>query len=401
MSRHVRLVISLGLLTAFAPMSIDMYLPGFDAMQRDLRTRPEAVQASLVVFFLGLAIGQAVWGPVSDRFGRKRPLLAGIALYAVASVGCALAGSIEALVVARALQALGGCAGIVIARSMVRDLFDAVDAARVFSRLTLVLGAAPILAPLAGGWIVTHLGWRAIFGVLTAFALLCAALAWRLPESLPAARRTQAAAHPVRAALHTYAELLRDRRFIAYALAGGLGQAAMFAYIAGAPFVFMQGFGLSPQQFALLFGANALGLIAASQLNHALLARWSSAALLQRALRSLAGWGLAMLALAATGIGGMWGVALPLFIALASLGFSFPNATALALAHQGHRAGSAAALLGSLQFLLATASSTAVGLGGAHSALPMAAVFVAFALGAALVQRLAAREVTTESRTAP
>lgn len=391
MSRHARLVISLGLLTAFAPMSIDMYLPGFDAMQRELQTRPEAVQASLVVFFLGLAIGQAVWGPVSDRYGRKRPLLAGIALYAAASVGCALAGSIEALVAARALQALGGCAGIVIARSMVRDLFDAVDAARVFSRLTLVLGAAPILAPLAGGWIVTHLGWRAIFVALTAFALACWVLAWGLPESLPATRRTRAEAHPVRAALRTYAELLCDRRFIAYALAGGLGQAAMFAYIAGSPFVFMQGFGLSPQRFALLFGTNALGLIVASQLNHALLSGCSSAALLRRALRSLAGWGLLMLALAATGLGGMWGVALPLFAALASLGFSFPNATALALAHQGHRAGSAAALLGSLQFLLATISSTSVGLGRASSGLPMAAVFAAFALGAALAQRLAAR----------
>ena len=372
-------ILTLGAMTAFAPMSIDMYLPGFTALQHDLHTTPEAVQRTLVVFFLGLALGQAFWGPVSDRFGRKRPLLVGIVLYVLASLGCALATSIDALMAWRLLQALGGCAGIVIARSMVRDLYEPVDAARVFSRLTLVLGAAPILAPLAGAALVQAWSWRAIFLVLAVFGVVCLLAALALPESLAPQARSSAQQHPVRNALHTYGDLLRDRHFIGFALSGALGQSAMFAYIAGAPFALMQVYGLSPAQFGWVFGANALGLIAASQLNHALLARVASVALLRRALLSLAAWAALMLALVALGVGGLWGVILPLFLALSSLGFSFPNATALALAHQSGRVGSAAALIGSLQFTLAAVSGSAVGLFSARSALPMAGVFCTFA----------------------
>ena len=185
-------ILTLGAMTAFAPMSIDMYLPGFTALQHDLHTTPEAVQRTLVVFFLGLALGQAFWGPVSDRFGRKRPLLVGIVLYVLASLGCALATSIEALMAWRLLQALGGCAGIVIARSMVRDLYEPVDAARVFSRLTLVLGAAPILAPLAGAALVQAWSWRAIFLVLAVFGVVCLLAALALPESLAPQARSSA-----------------------------------------------------------------------------------------------------------------------------------------------------------------------------------------------------------------
>ncbi len=385
-------ILTLGTLTAVAPMSIDMYLPGFTALQHDLHTTPGAVQRTLVVFFIGLALGQAFWGPVSDRYGRRRPLLIGIALYMLASLGCAMAASIDALMLWRLLQALGGCAGIVIARSMVRDLYAPVDAARVFSRLTLVLGAAPILAPLAGAALVQSWGWRAIFLVLMAFGIICLLAALALPESLAPGSRSNAQQHPVRNALRTYFELLRDRRFIGFALSGALGQSAMFAYIAGAPFVLMQVFGLSSAQFAWVFGANALGLIAASQINHALLARVGSGVLLRRALLSLTVWASVMLALAVLNVGGFWGVVIPLFLALSSLGFSFPNATALALAHQAGRVGSAAALIGSIQFTLAAASGSAVGMITAHSALPMAAVFCAFA-GLALWanQRLAPR----------
>lgn len=372
-------ILTLGALTAFAPMSVDMYLPGFTAVQHELRTTPDAVQRTLVVFFLGLALGQVFWGPVSDRFGRKRPLLLGVALYGLASVGCALATSIDSLLLWRLLQALSGCAGIVIARSMVRDLYPPVDAARVFSRLTLVLGAAPILAPLAGVAILQTLGWRAIFAVLAVFGAACFAAALALPESLPVSARSGASQRPVRNALRIYGELLRDRRYIGFALSGALGQSAMFAYIAGGPFVFMQVFGLSTTQFGWLFGFNALGLIGASQINHALLRRVSSEVLLGRALRSLTVWAAAMLASAALNVGGFWGVAIPLFLALSSLGFSFPNATALALAHQSGRVGSAAALIGSIQFTLATLSGAAVGLFTTPSAAPMAAVFCLFA----------------------
>jgi Arabinose efflux permease len=329
---------------------------------------------------------------VSDRYGRKRPLLIGIALYVLASLGCAIAASIDALMLWRLLQALGGCAGIVIARSMVRDLYAPVDAARVFSRLTLVLGAAPILAPLAGAALVQTWGWRAIFLVLSAFGVACLLAALALPESLAPGL----AAMPSSTRCAMPCALISICCVIgassALPSAGALGQSAMFAYIAGAPFVLMQVFGLSSAQFAWVFGANALGLIAASQINHALLARVGSGALLRRALLSLAVWASVMLALAVLNVGGFWGVVIPLFIALSSLGFSFPNATALALAHQTGRVGSAAALMGSLQFTLAAASGSAVGMIAAHSALPMAAVFCAFA-GLALWanQRLAPR----------
>jgi len=383
----LRRILTLGALTAFAPMSIDMYLPAFGALQRELHATPDAVQRTLVVFFAGLALGQVVWGPVSDRYGRKPPLLLGIGIYAVASVGCALSQSIDALLGWRGLQALGGCAGIVIARSMVRDTYPPVDAARAFSRLTLVLGAAPILAPLAGAALVQSAGWRVIFAALAAFGVACWLAALALPESLPPAARSQAVQRPLHRALRTYAELLRDRRFIGFALSGALGQAAMFAYIAGAPFVFMQVFGFAPQQFGVLFGLNAVGLIAASQLNHALLARLSSAVLLSRALRALALCAAVLLALALWPAAGWPGVALPLFFALSSLGFSFPNATALALAHQSGRVGSAAALTGSLQFALAAASGWLVSLSARPSAAPMAAVFCAFAVLALTAQR--------------
>lgn len=385
-----RLILTLGALTAFAPMSIDMYLPGFTALQRDLHAAPDAVQSTLVVFFVGLSAGQAFWGPVSDRYGRKRPLLIGIAVYLVASIGCARAASVDALIVWRLLQALGGCAGIVLARSMVRDLYAPLDAARVFSRLTLVLGAAPILAPLAGAWIVETAGWRAIFGVLVLFAVACALAAAALPESLPPSARTRAAGHPVRTAVRTYRDLLGDRRYIGFALSGALAQSAMFAYIAGGPFVFMQVFGLSPAQFGWLFGLNALGLIVASQVNHALLALRPSAWLLRWALRSLALCGAAMLGFAAAGSGSLAGVAAALFVGLSSLGFSFPNATALALAHQSGRVGSAAAMLGSLQFAIAAASGGFVSLFVPRSAVPMAAVFCLCALAALLAHAVLA-----------
>ncbi len=380
----LRQILTLGALTAFAPMSTDMYLPGFTALEHDLHTSPDAVQHTLVAFFIGLSIGQVLWGPVSDRYGRKRPLLLGIALYFVASIGCAFAPNVDVLVLWRLLQALGGCAGIVLARSMVRDLYPPLDAARVFSRLTLVLGVAPVLAPMVGAWIVETAGWRALFGLLAAFAVGCALAASALPETLPAAHRTRAAGHPVRSALRTYGALLRDRRYIGYAASGALGQSAMFAYIAGGPFVFMQVFGLTPAQFGWLFGLNALGMIVASQVNHALLARRSGGALLSRALRALALCGAAMVGSALIGRGGFAGVEAALFVALSSLGFSFPNATALALAHQPGRIGSAAAMLGSLQFAAATLSGGLVSLFAARGAMPMAGVFCACAIAALL-----------------
>jgi MFS transporter, DHA1 family, multidrug resistance protein len=384
----VRLVLILGALTAFASLSIDMYLPSFPTLEEDLQATSSAVQFSLAAFFVGMALGQALYGPLADRFGRKRPLYAGISLYVLASVGCALAPNIETLIGLRFVQAVGGCAGIVIARAMVRDLFDREASAKVFSLLTLVLGVAPILAPLLGGYVLKFFGWRAIFGILVVFGLACLiAAAGGLRETLPESARHNHTS-PIRGALRIYGQLLTDRRFNGYAFAGGIAQAGMFAYISGSPFVFIKLYGVPEQTYGWFFGLNAFGLIAASQVNHRLLARWKSDAILSRILLIVAGFGIWLLTMAFTGWGGLWGLLLPLFGFVASLGFSFPNAIAGAMARQAHRAGSASALLGTIQFGAATIAGAMVGAFHAHSAVPMAAVMAVCGMMALVLHRL-------------
>lgn len=384
----VRLVLILGALTAFASLSIDMYLPSFPTLEEDLQATSSAVQFSLAAFFVGMALGQALYGPLADRFGRKRPLYAGISLYVLASVGCALAPNIETLIGLRFVQAVGGCAGIVVARAMVRDLFDREASAKVFSLLTLVLGVAPILAPLLGGYVLKFFGWRAIFGILVVFGLACLiAAAGGLRETLPESARHNHTS-PIRGALRIYGQLLTDRRFNGYAFAGGIAQAGMFAYISGSPFVFIKLYGVPEQTYGWFFGLNAFGLIAASQVNHRLLTGWKSDAILSRILLIVAGFGIWLLTMAFTGWGGLWGLLLPLFGFVASLGFSFPNAIAGAMAHQAHRAGSASALLGTIQFGAATIAGAMVGAFHAHSAVPMAAVMAVCGMMALVLHRL-------------
>ena len=357
---------------AFAPMSIDMYLPGLPAIAADFGAETSAVQFTLASFFIGLALGQAIHGPLADRYGRKPPLYAGLALYVIASIGCALAPDLIALIVLRFLQAVGGCAGIVIARAIVRDCCDAHTSARVFSLMMLIMGLAPILAPFLGGWILWLAGWRAIFVVLALFGLGCLIAVWlHLRETRPA---NTVASASIGAALRVYGELLHDRHFVGYVLAGSLAHAGMFAYITGSPHVFIEVHGVSAQNFGWLFGLNALGLIASSQVNRHLLARHSADAILRRANRSTAVLGLGLLAIVAGGWEGLPMLLLPLLGYSISLGFTAPNAMANALAHQGTRAGSASALLGALQFGIATLASTLVGLLGHGSAVPMAAV---------------------------
>jgi DHA1 family bicyclomycin/chloramphenicol resistance-like MFS transporter len=383
-----KLTFMLGSLTALGPLSIDMYLPSFQAIARDLTASPAQVQLTLAVFFVALGIGQAFYGPISDRFGRRRPLCFGLGLYVLASAGCASARSIEALVAWRFAQALGGCAGMVIARAVVRDRFDEREAARFFSLLILVTGLAPILAPTIGGQILVFFSWRAIFWALAGFALVGFITAtFLLPESLPPERRTEGG---VATALYVYARLLRDRAFIRYALSGALVISGMFAYIFGSPFVFMQIYGVRPERFGWIFGSIALGLISASQLNRFLLARVAGAGILSRALVVSATAGLALLIAAWTGAGGLPGLLVPLFVYIASLGFVLPNVIATALASQGRNAGTASALLGTLQFGAGASVGILLGALGNGTAVPMAALIAACGLAALAVHRLAA-----------
>ena len=365
----IKLVLILGALTAFNSMSIDMYLPAFQQIARDLGVPIGTVQLSVSAFLFGSAVGQLVYGPLADRWGRKRPLLFGLALYIASTVGCALVRSGEGLLFWRVVMALGGGASIVISRAVVRDLYDTAEAARMFSLLMLVMGAAPILAPLLGGQLLLVTGWRGIFALLGLFGALSfwGALVW-LPESLPVEKRIQ---HRPGDMVTSYGSFLRNRRYLAYALALGAIAGINFAYIAGAPQLFIELHGISPQQFGIIFGLNAAGLIGASQLNRRLLRHYKS----ERILAVTFGvnvLGALLLSLAATtGIGGFPAQLVLLFICLCTTGILYPNVTALALAPFATAAGSASALMGTIQYTMGATAGAFVGMFHNGTGLPM------------------------------
>ncbi len=341
-----RLALILGALTALGPLGIDMYLPAFPALAAELRATPAEVQRTLAAFLAGLALGQLFFGPLSDRFGRRRPLFVGLILYAVASAACAVAGDAGSLAWLRLAQALGGCAGMVISRAVVRDLCDERGMVRMGAMLMLVMGVAPILAPMLGGWLLGLVGWRGIFWVLAGYAaifLACSAVF--LPESLPAeGRRRDGPA----AILAVYLSILRDRRFLSHALAGALPMTGLFAYLFASPTVLMETHGLAPMGYGLVFGANSVGLILASQVIARLVRRVPPARLLPPALLCSALAGLSVPAAVATG-------ALPpllaaLFLYLSTMGAVLPLASALAMGPLGRVAGSGSAVLGTMQF---------------------------------------------------
>lgn len=365
------LALILGALTAFGPLSIDMYLPSLPTIQRDLATTASMTQLTLAAFFAGLGIGQLAYGPLTDRFGRKRPLYGGLALYVLASLGCALAPNVHALIALRFLQAVGGAAGPVVTRAVVRDLYVGPEAARLLSMLMLVMGAAPILAPLLGGWLLLVASWRAIFALLGVLGLGCLALmAAALPETATA-RTPRIDLVAIWAHMRS---LVRDRQFLAFTLTGAFSQAGMFAYISGSPFVLIDLFHVSPQRYGWIFGSNAFGLIASSQINHRLLAQHVPGQILRWSTRFTCLMGVLLVAVAVSGWGGLPAVVVALFGFVASLGFIAPNATALAMEEQGKRAGLASAVLGSIQFAIAACASSLVGLFNDGTMRPMALV---------------------------
>ena len=382
------LALLLGSLTAFAPLSIDMYLPTLPAIQRELETSANNVQLTLAAFFAGLAIGQFAYGPLADRFGRKRPLVVGLALYAVASLGCAFAPNIESLIAFRFVQALGGAAGIVIARAVVRDLRSGAAAARLFSLLMLVMGAAPILAPLLGGWLLLLGSWRFAFGVLGALGLAALAI---VPRALPETATQRLDRLDVRTIGVQLKALGKDPDFVAYALAGGFSQAGMFAYISGSPFVLIEIFHVSPQAYGWMFGANAAGLIAASQMNRRLLATRTPAQVLARALVLSLVAVAGLLVLAVLHLQLLPAVLVALFLFVGTLGFVGPNSTALAMDRHGTRAGIASASLGFGQYVIAALASAAVGIANDGTMRPMAMVMAVCAVGAAVAAAIGRR----------
>ncbi|MGV9562960.1 multidrug effflux MFS transporter [Streptomyces sp. NPDC003480] len=371
----------LGGLTATPPLAMDMYLPSLPEVTTSLHAPAATVQLTLTGCLAGMAVGQLVVGPMSDRWGRRRPLLAGLAVYVLATALCALAPSIAALAAFRLVQGLAGAAGIVIARAVVRDLYDGVAMARFFSTLMLISGVAPIVAPLIGGQILRFTDWRGVFVVLTAVGVALAALVWaRLPETLPRSRRHGGGAG---AALGSLRGLLADRAFTGYTLAGGCAFAALFAYVSASPFVIQEIYGASPQTFSLLFGLNSVGLMVAGQINgKVLVGRVALDKVLATGLTvvTLAAAALLLLTTGALGPVGLAPVATALFVLMSAMGFTLPNTQALALMRTRQHAGSASALLGTTSFLIAAGASPLVGIAGEHTAVPMAVVQLAAAL---------------------
>ncbi|MBK3586531.1 multidrug effflux MFS transporter [Streptomyces microflavus] len=373
----------LGGLTALPPLSMDMYLPALPAVTDSLSAPAATIQLTLTACLAGMALGQLVVGPMSDRWGRRRPLLLGMVVYVIATAICALAPSAELLIGFRLLQGLAGAAGIVIARAVVRDLYDGVEMARFFSTLMLISGVAPIIAPLIGGQVMRFTDWRGIFVVLTGIGIVLTLVVWKwLHETLePGSRHTGG----VGEALRTMRGLLADRVFTGYMVTGGLAFAVLFAYISASPFVVQEIYGASPQTFSLLFGLNSIGLIAVGQINGKLLVGRIS-------LDKVLGFGLAVIVLAAvalllmtTGVFGEVGlvpVAAGLFVLMSAMGVAMPNTNAQALMRTKHAAGSASALLGTSSFLIGAIASPLVGIAGEDTAVPMAVVQVVCAVAA-------------------
>lgn len=373
-------IILLGSLTAIGALSIDLYLPTLPAIGQDFTVAAAEVQQTMAAFFVGMAAGGLVYGPVSDRFGRRPALLAGILIYIVASIGCAFAPTIGWLIAGRFVQAFGACAGQVVTRAIVRDRYHHQDSARIFSLLTLVLGVAPMIAPTVGAWLVTFTSWRVIFAVLGAAGVIIgAAVVTRLTESRSAATAARAAGETV---FVSFAALLRQRRLVGYLLTGALNGATLFTYIASAPDLLITQYGFSPRAFAVAFAVIAVGVIGSSQVNRGLLSRYDSDRIL----------GVASLAAVAGGIGlvfsvfvgAPWLVLTFLFVALTSFGFIAANATAGALAVDPLRAGATSALIGSASFAAGALAATIAG--AFHDGTPRAmAIVMAVSLTGAAV----------------
>ncbi|MDX3799172.1 multidrug effflux MFS transporter [Streptomyces sp. AK04-3B] len=379
---RLALVLILGSLTALGPLTIDLYLPALPQVSGDLHVSQTVTQLTLTAFMIGIAVGQLVIGPLSDTLGRRRPLLTGLAVYVTAGALCALAPNAGMLVALRLVQGLAGAAGIVVARAVVRDLYDGLAAARLLSSLMLVSGTAPILAPVLGAQLLRLTSWRGVFAALTALGLVVlAATVPLMTETLPASRR-RAGGLPT--TLRTMRDLLREGRFTGYLLTGSLSFAALFAYISGSSFTLQRIYGASPQTYSLLFALNSVGLVATGRLNGTfLLGRFPTHRVLAAGLALLGCAGTALVLLVTATQAGLPWIAGALFLTACPVGMILPTTTALCLQRAPHAAGSASALLGTAQFLMGALAPALAGLGDQSTALPMAASVLGLALAAA------------------
>jgi MFS transporter, DHA1 family, multidrug resistance protein len=357
-NKNFYLILILGLLTAIGPFSIDMYLPAFPDIAKGLNTTVAQVMLSLSSFFIGISAGQLIYGPLLERFGRKKPLYAGLSIYLLASIGCAMATSINALILFRLLQALGGCAGMVASRAMVRDLFEVKENAKIFSLLMLVVAVSPIIAPTLGGYITAIWGWRYVFFMLIVVALIIlTGVYFLLPESRKPDPEFSLKPRPI---IKNYLGIIKHPQFYTYALTGAIAAAGLYAYISGSPHVFMEIFKVSEQQYGWIFALIAMGLIGAAQINTVLLKNYKSEQIIKIALSCQGIIGLVLAGITYLGWSDLFVTIFLIFIFLCCQGFIFPNSSALSLAPFGHNAGSASALMGALQMFIGAGASAMV-----------------------------------------
>ncbi len=367
-ARHI---LMLGLMAALPAVSTDMYLPSLPDVARDLHTSATAAQLTMTAMMAGGAVGQLVIGPLSDRFGRRRPVLVGVGLHVLTSLMCAIAPSIGLLVGLRAAQGFFNASATVVATAVIRDRFVGADAAKLMSRLVLIIGVAPLFAPSIGGVIAGEWGWRAVFAALGVFGVALWLVVWlRLPETLPPERRRTGG---LRTAGEGYLRLLRDRHFVGLALLPGLTSAVLMSYVVGSPFVLRDGYGLTETQFALIFAANGIGLVAGAQVNAALVHRVAPLKILRVSQAAMLGLCATLVVLGATGAGGLPALLVVLWLTLSMVNMVAPNANALALSRHGEVAGTAAAIGGAAQAAIGGAATPLSGLLGGD-ALAMTAV---------------------------
>ena len=372
---RVLIILILGALSTISPFAIDMYLPAFPEIAAALHTSTAKISLSIASYFAGLAAGQLIYGPLLDRYGRKRPLYAGLFLFIVASLLCMSAKTVEWLAAMRFLQAFGGCVAQVAGMAMVRDFFPVRETAKIISLLILILGASPLLAPTTGGYVAVHLGWAWVFILLAAFAVLNVALLyWYLPEGHQPDKTVSLHPLPI---FRNYLEVLREPQFITYSLSGAFAFAGLLVYVAGSPIIFMEVFHVSAQTFGFIFAGLAVGFIGSNQVNVLLLRKYSSEQIYRASL--LVVCPVALLFLVGTHFGwfGLDLTLVLLFISLSCLGLAYPNAAALALVPFDHNIGSASAMLGFLQIGVSGLASASIGIFDSHDMQPVTIVLAA------------------------
>ncbi|GGH13597.1 multidrug effflux MFS transporter [Mucilaginibacter phyllosphaerae] len=381
--RYFFLILILGSLTALAPFSIDMYLPGFPDIARSLHTSPEKVALSLSSFFIGISAGQLLYGPLLDKYGRKPPLFAGLAVYIAASVGCYFSTGIEMLIAMRFIQAVGGCAASVASITMVRDIFPVKDNAKVFALLILVLGASPMIAPTVGGYVTSAFGWQLIFLILALIAIVITlSVIFFLPESYQPDASYSLKPGPI---ISSFLVVIKTPQFYTYAISGGIAFSGLFAYISSSPLVFMDVFKVSSQVYGWIFALLSVGFIGSSQLNSLLNKKYKSGQIVNAALIAMVVISALFLVGSMQNILGLAGTIIMIFLVLCCVGIASPNTSALALAPFQKNAGTASALLGAFQMCIGSLVSVGVSLFKSRSSVPMALIMLVASSAALLV----------------